>query len=867
MKKFTFLFMTGVSLLFLSVMTGFTAGPSHKTPSKVPDIVRQRVQEVTRSLAANGGKRLSNAAVAALSDRFVPVDPAGRLLLLFHAARAVGKQEKDQLRALGAEVVLSTDEIPFARGQRKPTGLNLIQAWVPADRVEQAGRLSWVAAVTATEQSPPDVGAADSQGVPLHHADLAQASGVDGTGVQIGVISDGVSHRAAAQASGDLPNTLTVLNAGNGDEGTAMLEIVHDMAPGAALLFHGTGAGVPGHIAALQALVTAGAQVIAEDIPFDTEPVFQQGMAAVTAQSIAAAGVAVHSSAGNLGLEHAARVTAAGTGAGPDGSSGPFTGCTIDPTDVVDIDPGSGTAFDVTIGDDDTISVSLQWSEPRAIFPTAGAGGFTDLDLYLMDAAGTTCLAESLNPQGGGAGDTLEQVAYHNTTGGPLHAKIVVSLTGGSGAVAPPLLDLRWRNATAIDAPTREGSLNPDSNYTADATSAAAANAGASTDPATVALEGFSAGGPVQLMSTTVCAGGTYPCPAGGVAGATTFNGGGPAWTAADGVAVSGAGGFATPFFGTSAAAPHAAACDALVRQELHDAGTTPTVALVSARLRGTAIPRGGAEWGAGVLNCQATQRLLVLLDRTGSMTETRINGHSRCRDALDLAKADVHTFFLLHPAQQGAAVAVWTFADAAPTLLTGGFVDEATALAALNTLTPEGCTGSTPLADAICSGSDALNAALPGSTAAQRMLAISSDGGENNSSGPCAGPSSAGGPPYDPGSWQQKVEAKLAGQNVALTRFWGSVKARNGFDRETHKKIDVLAVSDDAFFQHLADVTGGIFQLAPDSGPLPQPFGGVVGIQSVPTLDAWGLSLLGASLLASAFALLRRRRLSKPNA
>jgi hypothetical protein len=104
-------------------------------------------------------------------------------------------------------------------------------------------------------------------------------------------------------------------------------------------------------------------------------------------------------------------------------------------------------------------------------------------------------------------------------------------------------------------------------------------------------------------------------------------------------------------------------------------------------------------------------------------------------------------------------------------------------------------------------------------------------------------------------------VEAKLAGQNVALTRFWGAV-TRPAFDPETHRRIAGLGVSDQAFFEQLAHATGGTFQLASDSGPLPPPFGGSAGVQTIPTLDAWGLALLGAALLASAVALLRRRRI-----
>ena len=78
-----------------------------------------------------------------------------------------------------------------------------------------------------------------SEGDIAHRAALARSLyGVTGAGVGIGVLSSGVDTLAARQASGDLP-AVTVLagQAGTGDEGTAMLEIVHDLAPGASLAF------------------------------------------------------------------------------------------------------------------------------------------------------------------------------------------------------------------------------------------------------------------------------------------------------------------------------------------------------------------------------------------------------------------------------------------------------------------------------------------------------------------------------------------------------------------------------------------------------------------------------------------------------
>ena len=402
-----------------------------------------------------------------------------------------------------------------------------------------------------------------------------------------------------------------------------MLEIVQDMAPGAGLLFDGTNGTVATHVAALNNLVANGAEIITEDIPFDAEPDFQVGLAAQTAENIAAAGVSVHSSAGNQATRHAARVVATGNGQRPDNTANNFAGCANTPDNVVDIDPGGGTAFDVTVaptgttppGANNTLSATLQWSEPRAIFPTVGQGGFTDLNLYVMNAGLTQCLAQSTTVQANGQGDTIEQVSFTTAVGTNL--KLVVDVQGTSSAVAAPTLDLRWRNANAVDTTTRAGSLNPDSNYTGQATSAAAINAVSGN------IEGFSGGGPVQLGSTTVCTAGDPP-PCVGAAGGGLTSTPGPTWGAADGVQVTGVGGFGSPFFGTSASAPHAAACDALVRDARP---ATNTVALVTARLIATAAdePPAGSDnvTGAGRLVCFRADPTITTVATSSVVTAT----------------------------------------------------------------------------------------------------------------------------------------------------------------------------------------------------------------------------------------------------
>ena len=571
------------------------------TNGKIANVVRQTIDHLS-SLSDETDIRSEAFDPSHLSNALVHTDESGEIELLFHAKTPIGEAEEQELERLGARIVA---RVEVAKGLPLPPAY-MVQAWVPYDQVETAAALSWVVAVT-----PPDYGHVDShptnpinsEGVKLHKANQTHNRGVNGAGVTVGVVSNGVSNLAAARARNELP-AVTVLAAGTGDEGTAMLEIVHDMAPGAALIFHASGGSVVNHVKALLKLRDNGANVIAEDISFDAEPAFQLGLAAATAEAIAAAGVSVHSSAGNLGNHHAARVHAVGTGGGPDGKrfAAAPPGCAHNPNNVVAIAPDGDTTFDVILGraGDGATSITLQWSEPRAIFPTAGQGGFTDLNLYVMDAALTRCLAQSVGVQAHGVGDTIEQISI-DLPG--TAAKIIVDVQGTSTAVAPPVLDLRWRRMQKeIDATTRAGSLSSDSNYTRLATAAAAVNG------ITGAIEPSSGGGPVQLGLTTTCPGNAAgPCT--GVAGpGITVTNGRPNWAAADGVSVSGVGDFDSPFFGTSASAPHAAGCDALVRDSM-GVPASP-VAPINNRLTLTAtnLAPAGVDniTGAGLLDCFA---------------------------------------------------------------------------------------------------------------------------------------------------------------------------------------------------------------------------------------------------------------------
>jgi hypothetical protein len=588
------------------------AGVSAAPSSKVPSLVRQEVSAVRGAL--RGGTRLLSARqIERISGGLLHVQANGGIDVQLHAIGRVGGNELRELVSLGVIVRQSSASWKSVPGIDFPDA-GLVHAIVPYDKVDAVAALPWVAAVRPTIAPAIDVGPITSEGVTLHNADSAQTAGFTGAGQKVGAISGDVDNLAYSQAQGELPADVQVIEqaAYDDDEGTAMLEIIHDMAPDAKLAFNSTGDTLTQYVGAFHNLADAGVTMITEDIALDDEPAFQQGIGAATAEALAQHGIWVSSSAGNLGARHAPRVPAVGTGHGPDGAVGPFVNCPAAPTNTVNL-RGTDNTYNLNLLPGATFLATLQWSEPRAIYPTAGQGGFTNLDLYVVDASGTTCLASSNAVQANGVGDTIEQLVYQNTTGAPQPVRLVVNVAGTSSAVRPPLLDLRWRAFTAgvqtLDPPDRAGSLNPDSNYLGFATSAGAVNASVSTDPATVPLEPYSAAGPVQVGVTTQCQSGKAgPCQGRPAADFKTFAA--PNWAASDGVSVSGAGGFGSGtcpttvngqcrFYGTSAAAPSAAGVAALVRQA--NGGTTAPRNLNSL-LAALAVQRAGFGYGAGVL-------------------------------------------------------------------------------------------------------------------------------------------------------------------------------------------------------------------------------------------------------------------------
>jgi hypothetical protein len=107
-----------------------------------------------------------------------------------------------------------------------------------------------------------------------------------------------------------------------GDEGRAILQIVHAVAPGAGLAFYTAVESEADFANGIKSLANAGAKVIDDDVGYPDEPFFQDGLIAQAINSVAAQGVVYFSSAGNDGTNSYENTTPSFSTAGSGSQSG-----------------------------------------------------------------------------------------------------------------------------------------------------------------------------------------------------------------------------------------------------------------------------------------------------------------------------------------------------------------------------------------------------------------------------------------------------------------------------------------------------------------------------------------------------------------
>lgn len=308
---------------------------------------------------------------------------------------------------LGSRVLASSDK--YRKG--------VLTAYVPISSLNSLAETSGVRSVVLALGLETNVGATTSQGAPAMRTDQVNAQGITGAGITVGVMSDSYNTSANAikaandVASGDLPGTgnplgnsqnvvVVVDQPGGSDEGRAMAQIVHDLAPAAKLCFataYNTEVDFANNIRALADKSGAcKADVIVDDIIYLAEPFFSDGIVAQAADDVVAAGVPYFSSAGNRSasqgyLSDFRSVSKAAASA---------AGQTVNLALIADADSTGGLHnFNSGVGTPD-VSQTIQFSGAgRVVFqwndPFDAGKVTTDYDIYLFNAAGTAIVYSS----------------------------------------------------------------------------------------------------------------------------------------------------------------------------------------------------------------------------------------------------------------------------------------------------------------------------------------------------------------------------------------------------------------------------------------------------------------------------------------
>jgi len=337
-------------------------------------------------------------------------------------------------------------------------GLDVTHTWfeygtvlgfVSPDDIMKIALVNGVTVVRPNFGAQVQTGSVDNQADASIHADDARANhGVDGSGVDIGILSDSFDNLSgstsgegcarattgsSSQTSGDLPASVTNLadlGAGGSDEGRGMAELIHDLAPGSPLMFATAFVGgEPGFAANIRALRDCGADVIVDDVIYFFEPMFQDGVVAQAAQEVVTEdGIPYFSSAGNqttFGIDQMWRASGDIPDFGFGGELHDFKS-----------GPGEDRFAKITLGPGEGIRVVLQWDDPFDTNFAAPVGADGDFDLFILDGASNdaTVLGAGLTITGCGSmdpdgvvGDPVEMATYKNTTGSPVDVFVAVT--------------------------------------------------------------------------------------------------------------------------------------------------------------------------------------------------------------------------------------------------------------------------------------------------------------------------------------------------------------------------------------------------------------------------------------------------------
>ena len=444
-----------------------------------------------------------------------------------------------------------------ARIEQVEKNARIVQAQVPTGSLRQIADLPGVRTVRLPDYGFVQAGSVTTEGDAVMGSDNVRTTyAVDGTGVKVGVISNGVGGLSASQGSADLPavdtatcNITAVDPTTTGAEGTAMLEIVHDIAPGASLMFGNfstvAGLGTTLEFNAAVNCLANNADVVVEDIGwFGVGPYDGTSLVSVNSAN-ALNGPGPIKGYYNAVANHANKHY---QGSYVDSGFDFFSGLEVwdaHEFDVTGEPKGTKNALGtvplpfnrIKVDGNKTALISLVWSDPWGT-------SSNDYDLFIGDGVNISPCRLDVQDGIGGNDYPTEFCAFTNVSNSAQFFDIFIG--NRNGAAAPVTFDLfciteclNLGNGNNLDFNT-EGSSVPNGS-----------DAGGTPVPVvSVGAVRHSSPNTIEPVSSR---------------GLTEDGRLKPDVVAPDGVSVTGNGGFGSPFLGTSAAAPHVAGVAALL--------------------------------------------------------------------------------------------------------------------------------------------------------------------------------------------------------------------------------------------------------------------------------------------------------------
>ena len=434
------------------------------------------------------------------------------------------------------------------------SNLNKIQGWINLNDINRITQLDNVIKVLKPSYGNINVGSRTTQGDAILQSDLVRNLGFTGEGVRIGVISDGSLGLSASQASGDLPDNVVQFASCdlNDDiistcaEGTAMAEIIHDIAPDAELAIADALTTTLEFIQRLDQLANDfEADIIVDDLGFFAEPYFEDGDIAQAVNALPD-NIVYISAAGNNGENHY------------QSNFEPGSILNVDVTDFVPLDftrvfsvithdfgttigqsPSQSLPFTVAAGA--TSCAILQWNDPFADGSNENVIAINDYDLFFFDNPNLN--TNSLVAASVSVNNTIEGDCVTNNNSFNQTFYLVVGVSNNSQQE----IEIHFSTIQQLISPQFQVAENSIFGHAASERAIAVGTINVQ-DFSQGDIADFSSQGPSRI---------DFP---------VRQDRQKPEITGIDGVSVTGNGGFSQTFFGTSAAAPHIAGITALLK-------------------------------------------------------------------------------------------------------------------------------------------------------------------------------------------------------------------------------------------------------------------------------------------------------------